>query len=80
MELAPFIKRVTEYYDDCYLQFPEVVELKSTSHLERQEDTIHGMPYVLVEQWTDSYCGDSHNGNFYFPLKNRKYIKVGFCC
>lgn len=76
MELVQFIKRVKEYYDDCNLGFPDVVELKDERHLERQEETVHGMPYVLVEQhvqWEDSYWG-----YLYFPIKKRKYIKVPF--
>lgn len=76
MELAQFIKRVSEFYDDCQLGFPDVVELKSVSHLEKQEETIHGMPYMLFEQHSESE--DCYWGYFYFPLKKRKYIKVPF--
>ncbi len=78
MELVQFIKRVADYYDDCTLDFPSIVELKNESGLERQEETIHGMPYVLIEQRT--MHEDSHYGYFYFPLKKRKYIRVPFFC
>ncbi|EOW6743535.1 hypothetical protein ACOZ0W_002700 [Cronobacter dublinensis] len=78
MELVAFIKRVADYYDDCTLEFPEIVELKDETGLERQEDTIHGMPYVLVEQHSSYPCEDSFWGYFYFPLKKRKYIKIPF--
>lgn len=78
MELVQFIKRVADYYDDYSLDFPSIVELKDEAGLEKQEDTIHGMPYVLVEQHT--MHEDSHWGHFYFPLKKRKYIRVPFYC
>lgn len=78
MELVQFIKRVAEYYDDCKLDFPSIVELRDESALERQEDTVHGMPYVLVEQHAN--CEDCYWGYFYFPLKKRKYIRVPFFC
>ncbi|NWA63018.1 hypothetical protein HX773_19105 [Pantoea sp. B9002] len=80
MELVQFIKRVREYYDDCYFEFPRIVELKDERGLEKQEDTIHGMPYVLVEQWSSYPCEDCYSGNFYFPLKKRKYIKLPYSC
>lgn len=50
MELVQFIKRVADYYDDCKMDFPSVVELKDELGLEKQEETVHGMPYVLIEQ------------------------------
>ena len=78
MELAQFIKRVKEYYDDCSLGFPEIVELKNESGLEKQEDTIHGMPYVLIEQHSGYPCEDCYYGYLFFPLKKRKYIRVPF--
>ncbi|MDV5140824.1 hypothetical protein [Chimaeribacter arupi] len=80
MELVQFIKRVADYYDDCQLDFPHIVELKDESGLEKQEDTIHGMPYVLVEQHQSYPCEDAYYGNLFFPLKKRKYIKVPFSC
>ena len=76
MELVQFINRVGEYYDDCRLEFPTIVEIKDISHLEKEGDTIHGMPYVLIEQ--HSSYEDCYWGYFYFPLKKRKYIKIPF--
>ncbi|WP_312412348.1 hypothetical protein [Pseudescherichia sp.] len=78
MELVPFIKRVKDYYDDCHLDFPDIVEITNERPFERQEDTIHGMPYVLVEQHTNYPSEDSFWGYLYFPLKKRKYIRVPF--
>lgn len=78
MELVPFIKRVVEYYDDCKLDFPSIVEIRDESGLEKQEDTVRGMPYVLVEQHTN--CDDCYWGYLYFPVKKRTYIKVTFFC
>ncbi|MDY0921962.1 hypothetical protein [Leclercia sp. CFBP8987] len=78
MELVQFIKRVGEYYDDCTLGFPEIIEMKNESGLEKQEDTIHGMPYVLVEQHSSYPCEDCYYGYLFFPLKKRKYIRVPF--
>lgn len=80
MELAPFIQRVAEYYDDNQLGFPSVVTLDSNHKFEKQEDTIHGMPFVLVEQYSQGMDGDSWYGNLYFPLKKKKFIKVPFYC
>lgn len=80
MELVQFINRVRDYYSDSRLDFPMIVELKDESGLQRQEGTIHGMPYVLVEQHNDYPCEDSYWGYLYFPLKKRKYIKVPFYC
>lgn len=78
MELIQFIKRVADYYNDCKLDFPSIVELKDESRLEKQEETVHGMPYVLIEQHANGE--DSYWGYFYFPVKKKKYIKVPFYC
>lgn len=82
MEVSEFIGKVRDYYYDFYLDFPTIQDVQNSklTNLERQEDTIEGFAFVLVEQWQIGLDGDSYNGNLYFPVRENTYIVIPFSC